>query len=317
MACLRAVQPRATSVAATKTRVPSIVHPLSSSGYLIIIQFILSCVVNVLIFSLAYSFLVLAFPISLLYKIGQKCVVRIRVLSQGGGKADVGNSSEKFWFVSTDETRFPSLFLLLIVKGELGIELVNFLIHNRLSYCKGEVGKTHLSRLARTPRLIFHELMWFETNLDDNPIKEVNPKRIHLFEFKKRKFTIENPTSDVDWQVYHYSNEEGLANNNIIFFGFHHSYADLYTFVYFLSGNFLDKTAFAFRNEVSSTQAFCLSCIALLAGPSIFVKSLLKANNAIFLEPTGKKERAIFFSEPVSRLLVETITTVTGASGRI
>ena len=311
---------RGTSVAASKVTVPKIIHPLSTPGYVIVVQFILNCISNVVVFSLTYSFLLVALPVALLLKVVKRCAVHVRLLTQGLRlKMEIGSAEEKFWFVNTATSEMsPSLVLLLVLKGQVSVQTVECLVRNRLSYSKDDNQKSHLCRLARIPSYVFHELVWTDGDLvDDKMVSEVkSPGVSPIFELEKRKFIIESTSSNKDWQIYLYSNGEGLTvDNNLIFFRFHHCYADINTFVQFLSRNFLDSPTFAFRGEVPPSQAFCLGIMALFSGPSIFFRALFKTNDRIFSEAPSRNRRAIFYSEFVSKEDVETIATATGASG--
>lgn len=302
-----------------KQRIPKVIHPLATPGYLIIFKFITSCVLNILGFVLTYTTLLIALPISLLAKVVQKILVFVRIKSQGA-KAEYGNASETFWFLTASEDRTPNLILLLAVKGHFSCEDLEYLLQNRLN-CSGEnvlQERSNFERLSRSPKRVFRELVWLEDNLQRRKaIIEGDLDSACLFNPEGKTINLQAFSNSDDWQVYLYTSvNENTTDNSIIVLQFRRCIADLHTLVYAMSKSFLDHQVFIFREEITSTQGFCLGLLALFAGPSIFVRSLFESKDMTFLEPPQTcRKRAIFFSEAISRADVDNVTTATGTSG--
>ncbi|XP_028397290.1 uncharacterized protein LOC114521082 [Dendronephthya gigantea] len=307
-----------TSTACDKQRIPKVIHPLATPGYVIIFKFITSCVLNILGFVLIYTFLFIALPISLLAKVVQKILVFVRIKSQGA-KADYGNASETFWFLTASEDRTPNLILLLAVKGHFSCEDLGYLLQNRLN-CNGEnilQERSNFERLSRSPKRIFRKLVWLEDNLERRKaIIQGDLESACLCDAGGKTMNLQAFSNSNDWQIYLYTSvNENTTDNSAIVLQFRHCIADLHTLVYAVSKSFLDHQVFMFREEITSTQGFCLGLLALLAGPSIFVRSLFESKDMTFLEPPQTcRKRAIFYSQAISRADVDIVTTATGTS---
>ena len=310
-----------TSNTLTKKKIPKVIHPLATTGYIIIVKFIAACILNILGFVITYTCLLIVIPISLLAKVAQKVVVFIRIKYQNA-KAEYGSSSETFWYLTGHEEQRPNLVLLVAVKGRVSCENVECLLENRLnpnSEAPFE-DRANFKRLFKTPKRVFRELVWLENNVEcRKTVIQADLENACLFTSKSKVINVQGFSNCNDWQVYLYSNNGNLEDNtcSIIVLQFRHCIVDLHTLVYALSKSFLDKQVHFFREEITPTQGFCLGLISLLAGPSIFLKMLLKPKDIVFREPLSTcKKRAIFYSEVVNRSDVDIVTTATGTSGK-
>ena len=306
----------------TKKKIPKIIHPLATPGYIIVLKFITACVLNILGFALTYTLLLIAIPIALLAKFVQKIAVSVRVKFRGT-KAEYGSASETFWFLTSCEERMPNLILLLTVKGQVDCEDLEGLVRNRLN-CGDEgqlEGRVNFKRLYRTPKRIFHELVWLENNIDcQKTVIQADLESACLCTLEGKVVNLQRLSNSNEWQVYLYTRNGNLNENgnSVIVLQFRHCIVDLHTLVYAMSKSFIDKQVYMFREEITYAQGFCLGLLALLSGPSIFVKSLIKPKDLTFTEPpsTPAGKRAIFYSESISRSDVEIVTTATGTSGK-
>ena len=310
------------STTTSNKKTPKVIHHLATPGYVIIFKFITTCVLNIVGFVLTYTFLLIAIPLSLLVKFVQKIVVLIRVKYQSA-KAEYGSAAETFWFLTANEDRRPSVILVLAVKGSLNCENLECLLRNRLTAnCEGTFEERgNCKRLNRTPRRIFRELVWFENNAESRPtVVQADTDVACLFTSECKVINVRGFTNRSQWQVSLYSSNGNLedSTNSLILLHFRHCISDLHTLVYAMSKSLLDRQAFAFREEITPAQGCCLGLLALLAGPSIFVKTLLKPRDSTFIEPLSvDRKRAIFYSEAVGKNDVDTVTTATGTSGEI
>ena len=311
-----------TSNSLPKKKVPKVVHPLATPGYVIIVKFIAGCILNILGFILTYTLLLIAIPISLLVKVVQKVVVFVRIHYRNA-KAEYGSSSETFWYLTGHDEQRPNLVLLLAVKGRISCENVECLLENRLNP-NGEAHfeeRANFKRLFKTPKRLFRELVWLEHNVEcrKTVIQADLENACSSCTSDGKVINLQGFSNCNDWQVYLYSNNGNLEDDtcSIILLQFRHCIVDLHTLVYAASKSLLDKHVFVFREEITPTQGFCLGLIALLSGPSIFAKTLLKPKDLVFREPpSASRKRAIFYSEAVNRSDVDIVTTATGTSGK-
>ena len=311
-----------TSAPSTKKKVPKVIHPLATPGYIIIFRFISACVLNILGFVLTYTCLIIAIPISLLAKAVQNIVVFARIKYQSA-KAEYSSASETFWYLTAHNDQTPNLVLLLAVKGHVSCEKVECLLQNRLSGGNSEghiEEKANFKRLFRTPKWVFRELVWIENNAEcRKTVIQADLDNTCLFTAEGKAINLHGFSNGNEWQVYLYSSNGNFEDNtsSIIVLQFRHCIADLHTLIYAVSKSFLDRQVFIFREEISPTQGFCLGLMALLAGPSIFAKTLLKSKDLTFTQPPSTcRKRAIFYSEAISRSDVDIVTTATGTSGK-
>jgi hypothetical protein len=310
-----------TSNPSTKKKIPKVIHPLATPGYIIIAKFIASCILNILGFVLTYTCLLIAIPIALLAKVVQKVTVFVRIKCQGA-KAEYGSSSETFWYLTGYDEQAPNLVLLMAVKGRVSCENVEYLLESRLNP-NGEAHfevRANFKRLFKAPKRVFRELVWLENNVEcRKTVIQADLENACLFTSEGKVINLQGFSNSSDWQVYLYSDNGNLEDNtsNIIVLQFRHCIVDLHTLVYAVSKSILDRQVFIFREEITPTQGFCLGLIALLAGPSIFARTLLKSQDLALKEPPSTcRKRAIFYSEAVNRSDVDIVTTATGTSGK-
>ena len=310
------------SAPSSKKTIPKVRHPLAIPGYIIVSKFIAVCFLNILVFVFTYAFLFIAIPVSLLAKFVQKILVFVRIKCQNA-KAEYGSGSENFWFLTNYEGQTPNVVLLMAVKGRLSCENVEYLLHNRLNYDNEghfEERASNFKRLNRTPKRVFRELVWMENNVEcRKPVIQADLESACLFTTEGNVVDLQRFSNCNEWQVYLYSSNGNVGDNtgSIIVLEFRHCIADLHSLVYAISKSFLDRQVFIFRDEITPAQGFCLGFMALLAGPSIFMKMLLKSKDSTFTEPPfGCRKRAIFYSQTISRSDVDIVTTATGTSGK-
>lgn len=306
----------------TKKRIPKVVHPLGRPGYLIVAKFIAACILNILSFVLTYSFLLVAIPIALIAKFVQKTLVVLRIKYQRLNAA-FGNAGETYWFLTSHEHYKSNLIMLVAVKGPIDAENLECLLEKRLNTLNenGVEERARLMRLDRQPIGVFGKLVWIENATKQRKtVVQVDSENACLTATECNIVNLQSFVNSSEWQAYLYSNNGDFceSTDNLIVLRFDRCMADLQSLVYAVSKSLMDRQVYVFRDEITPAQAFCLGFMSLLAGPSIFARTLLKSKDLTFTEtPSTCRKLAVFYSKPIVRSDVEIVTTATGTSGKI